>query len=75
METAFTALGEKPRISTLPPAVLSAARWVTSLVSPRRADTLRIVSWGKLNDSVGEPTGTHHLADFFATHARSAAGD
>lgn len=72
-ESAFTALEKKSRITTVPPAVLPPIQWIASLVSPRRADTLRFVTWGMLNDSVGEPTGTHHLADFFAAQADTLA--
>lgn len=68
-ETAFSALGKEPRITTIPPAVLTPILGIASLVTPRKADILRFVTWGMLNDSVGEPTGTLRLADFFAAQA------
>lgn len=68
-ECAFTALGKPAKITRVPPVVLPPIERITQLFSPRRADTLRFVTWGMLHDSVGEPTGTHHLADFFAAQA------
>src|SRR5699024_10225704 len=72
--TAFTALGKRARVTTIPSVALTPVYWLTSLLSPRRADTLRFVTWGMLNNSVGEPTGTHHLAEFFAAQAHRSDG-
>ncbi len=68
-ERAFAALGRPVRTTRLAPGFLSAAVAVLGVVSPRRADTLRFVSWTMCHDSVGEGTGSRRLADFFATHA------
>ncbi|WP_033374949.1 SDR family oxidoreductase [Actinopolyspora halophila] len=74
-ECAFTALEKKPRLTRIPPAALTPIQAIASLVTPRRADTLRFVTWGMLNDSVGEPVGTHHLAEFFAEQANTLSTD
>lgn len=64
-ECAFQALGRPARVATISPAVLPPTMKVLGLVSPRRAETMRFVSWSMLHDCVGEPVGTHRLLDFF----------
>lgn len=72
-ECAFDALGKNRRITRIPPGILPPILGITSLFSKRKADTLRFVTFGMLNDSVGTPTGTHHLAEFFAAHAATSS--
>ena len=64
-DCAFQALGRPARITTISPAVLPPTLRAVGLVSPRRAQTMRFVSWSMLHDCVGEPVGTHRLLDFF----------
>lgn len=73
-EAAFTALGAQPRVTRIPPAVLPPILGLTSVLSPRRADILRFITWGMRSDTVGEPTGNHHLADFFAARGTTDNG-
>ena len=68
--TAFRALGTRPRTITVPAPVLTPALRVLGLVSPRLADTASFTTWGMTRDTVGPPTGTHHLEDFFAQQAQ-----
>ncbi|WP_336250126.1 NAD(P)H-binding protein [Stomatohabitans albus] len=68
-ECAFRALDRPVKISKLPPWLLSAAISVLNVFSPKKADTVRFVSWSMLHDCVGEPTGNHTLLDFFKRHA------
>lgn len=68
-ECAFQALGRPVRTTRLPPWLLRAAPSLLGILSPRKADVMRFVSWSMLHDCVGEPTGTHTLLDFFKRHA------
>lgn len=68
-ECAFQALGRPVKTAKLPPWLLAAAPSLLSIFSPKKADTVRFVSWSMLHDCVGESTGTHKLIDFFKRHA------
>lgn len=69
--TAFRALDARPRTLTIPVPVLTPALRVLGLASPRLADTAGFTTWGMTRDTVGPPTGTHHLEDFFVQQADS----
>lgn len=64
-QCAFGALSRPEGISVVPPALVTTAVAGARVIMPRRAEILRFVSWGMLNDSVGKPIGSHHLHDFF----------
>lgn len=68
-ECAFQVLGRPVRITRLAPWLMTAAPSLLGILSPRKADAMRFVSWSMLHDCVGEPTGTHTLLDFFKRHA------
>lgn len=68
-ECAFRALERPAKTTTVSPAILPPLIKVVGVVNPRRADTLRFVTWSMLNDCVGDPVGTHTLIDFYKSHA------
>ncbi|WP_108834347.1 SDR family oxidoreductase [Actinomyces sp. Marseille-P3109] len=67
---AFDAVGKRPRVLAVPAWVLPPTLGLTGLFNPRLADTARFTTWNMLRDCVAPATGTHHLADFYADHAR-----
>ena len=67
---AFDAVGKRPRVLAVPAWVLPPMLGLTGLFNPRLADTARFTTWNMLRDCVAPATGTHHLADFYADHAR-----
>lgn len=62
-------LGKPIRVGIIPMPLIRALIWLTSRLAPRQADTLRFITWNMTHNAIGEPTGTHHLADFWATQA------
>lgn len=66
-------LGKPVRVGVIPLTLFKAVIWVTDRFAPHQADTLRFIAWNMTHDAVGEPTGVHHLADFWA--AQAAARD
>lgn len=72
-QTAFAALGKRPRVPTVPPAVVTPLLRVLGLFTPRLADTARFAMWGMLHEYDAPAFGTHHLADFYAEQVRRTA--
>lgn len=70
---AFDAIGTRPRTLTVPTWVLPPALRLTSLFSPRLADTAQFMTWNMLHDCVAPATGTHHLADFYREASQAGA--
>ncbi len=65
-DLAFEVAGKQGRVVQIPPKVMSALTWLVGMIAPRRRDGMTFINWVLTHDSVGEPTGTHHLAEFFA---------
>lgn len=74
-DTAFAALGAPVKVTTVPSLLTRAAIKVLSLVNRRLADTLTFITWAMQHDAVGEPTGEHLLAEFYADQVRSTASE
>ncbi|WP_119697187.1 SDR family oxidoreductase [Microbacterium halotolerans] len=66
---AFEAAGKKPRYTRVPAPLASAAVWTADRISPRAGSLTRFFLDGMQTDSVGEPHGTHTLADYYAALA------
>ncbi|WP_105565450.1 SDR family oxidoreductase [Microbacterium halophytorum] len=66
VRTAFEAVGRKPRYTRVPRPLASSAVWAADRISPRAGSLTRFFLDGMQTDSVGEPHGTHTLADYFA---------
>ena len=65
-ELAFDALGKPRRIVHLPDALRRLALWVLPRFAPRRIHGPACFFLSAIaHDMVGQPTGTHHLADHF----------
>lgn len=62
-------LGKPVRVGVIPLPLFKAVIWVTDRFAPLLADSLRFIAWNMTHDAVGEPTGVHHLADFWAVQA------
>ena len=67
--TAFAAVGNRPRILSVPGAVLTPLLRLTALFNPRLADTARFTTWNMLHDCVAPATGSRRLAEFFLAHS------
>ncbi|MGO1410742.1 SDR family oxidoreductase [Microbacterium sp. JB110] len=67
---AFEAAGKKPRYTRVPGPFASAAVWTADRISPRAGSLTRFFLDGMQTDSVGDPHGTHTLADYYAALAR-----
>lgn len=67
--TAFEVAGKRRRIVKIPSAVLTPGLRLTGLFNPRLADAARFATWNMLHDCLGQATGTHRLAEFFAENA------
>lgn len=74
-ELAFRALDRPARIRRVPAGVLRATAAVASPFVPNFASLLRLFAATAESDGVGEPTGTHHLADFFRALREPGAAD
>lgn len=59
-------LGRKAKTSQVPTWLLRLVTWLTDRLAPRKADTIRFLVWNMTHDAVGSPTGSRHLADFWA---------
>ena len=62
-------IGKPVRVGIIPTPLVKAMIWLTSRIAPHQADTLRFITWNMTHDTVGEPAGTHHLADFWAAQS------
>lgn len=67
---AFEAADRKPRYTRVPQPLASAAVWTADRISPRAGSLTRFFLDGMQTDSVGEPHGTHKLADYFSSLQR-----
>lgn len=65
VERAFAALGKRPRWTVIPEGATRPAVWLADRISPRAGSLTRFFLDGIQQDSVGEVTGTHHLADYY----------
>lgn len=68
-EVAFATIDRPTRMTKVSPALARAAIRIVGLINKRTADTMTFVTFGMLNDSVGEPTGSNRLRDFFDQYA------
>ncbi|MGJ6979891.1 SDR family oxidoreductase [Aestuariimicrobium soli] len=64
---AGTAVGKQPRLVVLPRTLMAAGVAVASRIGRRQRDLAEFFSDGLTQQATGEPFGSHHLADFFAT--------
>lgn len=72
MEEAFTALGKKPKIRSVPNWLLAPARVLIRPFNPTLAGFLHAIGAAtQLDDLTAPPCGSHRLADFFAELART----
>ncbi|MDO5093330.1 MAG: NAD(P)H-binding protein [Propionibacteriaceae bacterium] len=69
-QLAFAALGNPPRIRTIPHPAAQVALRLLAPWNPRHADTLRFALWAMSHDLVGMSTGTRCLAEFFRQEIR-----
>ncbi|NCT90499.1 NAD(P)H-binding protein [Cellulomonas sp. APG4] len=67
VDLAFEAAGRTPRYLAVPGGVGSAAIWFADRLGPRRASLTRFFLEGMRTDSVGQPTGTRTLRDYYAS--------
>lgn len=70
---AFRALGTRPRFGCVPEPAARAAITAAARVSPRIAGVGQFMVDSLTRDSLGEPTGSHHLAEHFRRRAGAEA--
>lgn len=67
---AAAAVGKKTTSIGLSPRLLPPALWVADRMGPRIGNLARFFGGGLLTSAVGEPTGRHHIGDYFSDLAR-----
>ncbi|MDV8009455.1 SDR family oxidoreductase [Rhodococcus sp. IEGM 1318] len=65
VDLAFAAVGKHARTVRVPVRVVRPTLWVADRLGPRMSSLTRFFLEGLQRDSVGEQTGTHHLAEYF----------
>ncbi|WP_353114615.1 NAD(P)H-binding protein [Microbacterium sp.] len=65
VDLAFRTIGRRPRYTALPRSLGSSAIWIADRIGPRPSSLTRFFLEGMQCDSVGAPTGTHRLGDYF----------
>lgn len=70
VDTAFDVAGRAGRYVGLPRAVASSAVWVADRLGPRTSSLARFFVEGLQTDSVGLPTGTRTLREYYESLAR-----
>ncbi|GMA40744.1 NAD(P)H-binding protein [Mobilicoccus caccae] len=69
-QAAFTALGKRPRIVSMPSVVLRAVRVPMRAASPARAGLMDFMVSALTEDSVAPPAGNRVLSEYYAECAR-----
>ncbi|MBI8988689.1 SDR family oxidoreductase [Corynebacterium meridianum] len=67
---AADAVGTEPLTLRIPGWVLDGAVWTATRISERHGNLARFFAEAMTGDAVGQCTGTHHLADWFAEVSR-----
>ncbi len=65
-ELAFLSLGKEPRIRQVAPWMVDTVRFGLRPFNGNAAGFLHALRYMATTDMLGEPVGTHHLADFYA---------
>lgn len=68
-ELAARAAGRKTRTITVPSWGMAAGVWATRHIAPMVGETATFFAHGLCHDVIGEPIGTHTLADYYAALA------
>ena len=74
-ELAFDALGKPTKVRTVPSWLTTAALAVVRPLNPQLHTVGTFMRTALTHDVVGQPCGTHHLADHYATLAREPQTD
>ena len=64
-ELAFSVLGKKAKITSIPPWVIDSAIKVTKIFSKKNADLLHFFSTAVQNDAIAPSFGEHKLKDYY----------